>query len=1084
MTMHRFPKVGSFGLIPFFIGLLRFWMDPTTPSCDGAVGSFSLMDTIPPIAICKDPQVVNLDASGQRTLSAIAFDDNSYDLASPFVWYRVRRVQSGACGSDLLLRPNITFCCEEAGDTISVVLRVYDVPIPDTLAVDATFEVANSTDCTTKVYLRDPIKPVISTLPNMTVSCQTYAQNLIPVPTASDNCSIDTIRHFDQLLSYDTFCNSGSLRRRFTAFDEVGNTATSTMNLQVIHEQDYYVAFPSDTVLANCSEWSGVTNRPVLYNADCERMVVTYTDQWVPDSIRPNGACLVIKRTWRLYNQCTYNSSQPFTHVPNPRPEANPNHPANRVGVVVAPSGSTPAASRLKVRPTDPDSTDFSQFWTQNSNGFEYTQLIHLLDPTPPVVVGVGSSNICDVSANSPQLWAGPSWYEPATMLNDLREAPVTPILRVTDACVGDEVTAYFELQLDLDGNDTIETSVKSFGSPSPGTIEYNNLLDPPFGTPLVFDVRNISIAQKYVFSIQRDFVGDTARFLARWNTLANPTQFAPLQLPHGRHRIIWTVADRCGNTTTHIQRFSVSNDCQEPTIACDNAITVTLPSTGGDSIIVTADDIVVAAVDNFTTAEFLQYGIKAPPYPDVFPETPQGAAIDQLELDCDDIGFRSVRIWVRDLVGNFTTCDALITVEDPEGRCIDPEAAVYGRVQTIDNEPLAHVKLRLFQSPLMTPIDSVINNEESAIYYFNDLPPYNNYSVEPSRPNDDLTNGVSTFDLLLISRHILNLEPFNSPYKYLAADANRTNTITSFDIVLIRRAILGDLTAFPNNNSWRFVPKYFNFPDPANPLLIPAPERMILAGLSTLRDSADFIGIKVGDVDLNADPALNAPNLDERDTRPVAVQLSCSVEMSQSRSAAPVALFATATRPVYGLQFELQLADNQTITDEFKPVALQPDQYRFDTELHTLRVSYDAVINPSDGPVLLGYIPADWSKTGSITTDSRFRTAAYGTDGEAYPIEWVVPAQPINLSEGPVWLPNQPNPFKGATTLRYWMPVEGSASVRIMDASGRLRFEQQQTQALAGQHDVQWQAPAAGIYYCHLTTPQGTAVRTILAME
>jgi hypothetical protein len=38
--------------------------------------------------------------------------------------------------------------------------------------------------------------------------------------------------------------------------------------------------------------------------------------------------------------------------------------------------------------------------------------------------------------------------------------------------------------------------------------------------------------------------------------------------------------------------------------------------------------------------------------------------------------------------------------------------------------------------------------------------------------------------DLVLISKHILGLEPLNSPYKMIAADANKSNSITTFDIV------------------------------------------------------------------------------------------------------------------------------------------------------------------------------------------------------------------------------------------------------------------------------------------------------------
>lgn len=43
---------------------------------------------------------------------------------------------------------------------------------------------------------------------------------------------------------------------------------------------------------------------------------------------------------------------------------------------------------------------------------------------------------------------------------------------------------------------------------------------------------------------------------------------------------------------------------------------------------------------------------------------------------------------------------------------------------------------------------------------------------------NDDITNGVTTLDIVLIQRHILGLKPLNSPYKILAADVNNSKVL------------------------------------------------------------------------------------------------------------------------------------------------------------------------------------------------------------------------------------------------------------------------------------------------------------------
>jgi len=119
-------------------------------------------------------------------------------------------------------------------------------------------------------------------------------------------------------------------------------------------------------------------------------------------------------------------------------------------------------------------------------------------------------------------------------------------------------------------------------------------------------------------------------------------------------------------------------------------------------------------------------------------------------------------------------------------------------------------------------------------------------YVITPTK-NDNPHNGVTTYDLVLISKHILNIEPFSTPYKIIAADANRSGSITSFDITEIRKLILGITDTIANNTSWRFVQESFVFPNPNNPFQTSFPVKDTAFALpDTL---VDFIGIKIGDV-------------------------------------------------------------------------------------------------------------------------------------------------------------------------------------------------------------------------------------------
>ncbi len=116
---------------------------------------------------------------------------------------------------------------------------------------------------------------------------------------------------------------------------------------------------------------------------------------------------------------------------------------------------------------------------------------------------------------------------------------------------------------------------------------------------------------------------------------------------------------------------------------------------------------------------------------------------------------------------------------------------------------------------------------------YSIELPEGPDYTVDVHKDVDP-GNGVSTFDIVLTSRHILLIEEFDDPLKEIAADANNNGSVTSFDMVRMRRVILGLSDDFPESESWRFSP---------------------LSVTVNTSSTLDFIGIKIGDPSGNANP-------------------------------------------------------------------------------------------------------------------------------------------------------------------------------------------------------------------------------------
>jgi photosystem II stability/assembly factor-like uncharacterized protein len=136
--------------------------------------------------------------------------------------------------------------------------------------------------------------------------------------------------------------------------------------------------------------------------------------------------------------------------------------------------------------------------------------------------------------------------------------------------------------------------------------------------------------------------------------------------------------------------------------------------------------------------------------------------------------------------------------------------------------------------------------------FLINEVVGCTDYTLAPFR-NDNPLNGLTTYDLVLISKHILGIEALGSPYKMIAADANRSNSITTFDIVSFRKLILGIDTTLANNTAWRFVPKNFLFTNNSNPFIDTFPELIITPLQTSPVEDLLFTAIKVGDVNNSA---------------------------------------------------------------------------------------------------------------------------------------------------------------------------------------------------------------------------------------
>jgi len=183
--------------------------------------------------------------------------------------------------------------------------------------------------------------------------------------------------------------------------------------------------------------------------------------------------------------------------------------------------------------------------------------------------------------------------------------------------------------------------------------------------------------------------------------------------------------------------------------------------------------------------------------------------------------------------------------------------------------------------------------------------PAYTQYRVTPIK-NDNPLNGVTTYDLVLISKHILGIEPLGSPYKIIASNVNGNTSVTAADIVEIRKLILGIYSEFPDVNSWRFFRADYTFSDPDDPFTeidnlgaayFESP--LVNPNFNNApTGSADFIGIKMGDVN----------NTVIANSRPAGqITLSLAVPAAKPSEYITVPVMYTGTTPLEAYQLALR---------------------------------------------------------------------------------------------------------------------------------------------------------------------------------
>ncbi|MBK8920548.1 MAG: hypothetical protein IPM81_03430 [Saprospirales bacterium] len=1072
--------------LPIGQHIVYYFAEDACGSSSSCSFKLTVADNVPPVAACDEITQVSLGIDGMIFVNASTFDDGSYDNCGE-VYFKVRRKDNNSCQPNTKFYDQVKFCCEDVGDTVIVILRVYDVP-PTPGEVSLSYQEAHSNECQVQVYIDDKLKPVCIPPANTTVSCENFDPSLwaYGMPTAADNCCVDTITVSDSYAQFDTLCSKGTIMRTFRVFDCHGLSNQCTQRIYVDYKQYYYVKFPDDVVITAC-DGSGEYGAPQFYGEDCELLGVSYQDQVftvVPD------ACYKIERTWTIINWCTYDPNLGCTFVPNPNPNASLNHPSNLLGPTVSPFGTISPWSPTvtKINPGDTQAKSYSEYWSANVNCYQYKQIIKITDTQKPTIQCPTSPvEVCDLTYNSPQLWNESYWYDDKFQSHDLCEAPTDLCITATDACSDANINIRYLLFLDLDDDGTMETVINSLNSPDPNVVYYNNANSPNYagGAARAFDERPVPLNQKYRFAIQTTVNGNSKSACLRWNTLLQPENYVLPELPYGKHKIKWIVSDGCGNEQVCEYTFIVK-DCKPPTVKCFNGLSTNMMP--GGMITMNLSFFLEDAEDNCTPKNMLVYGIRKVGQGIGFPFLPNGSPQTSVTFDCTELSFQLVEIWAMDMHGNADHCDTYVHVQDNAGACGNVNATVAGMLQTEIGNGLEEANVQITCQGVNgnPPVNKFELTDQNGRYQFNNaIPIAVNYTLTPLKDNDPL-NGVSTFDLVLINKHILGLQPFATPYAYIAADANNSRSISTFDLVELRKLILGIYTELPENTSWRFVDRNYVFPNPADPFQEQFPETKSVWNIQASQMEDDFVAVKIGDVNSNS-IANGLMYADERSAGALLFDVDDRFVKPGERFTAKF----TAAEQVTAYQFTLNYTGLE-VEDVLPGTGMSGENFAVFADQHALTTSVQA---PEDAEAAIFQVRFRATAAGQLS--KMLAVSSRITKAEAYPGEddgtkyevgfrFNSDTGPIITGVGFELYQNTPNPWVNKTQIGFHLPEAADATLTVYDELGRALFSETAEynrgyNAIFIEHAL---LDEPGVLYYTLETPFGKATRKMVQSQ
>jgi len=377
-------------------------------------------------------------------------------------------------------------------------------------------------------------------------------------------------------------------------------------------------------------------------------------------------------------------------------------------------------------------------------------------------------------------------------------------------------------------------------------------------------------------------------------------------------------------------------------------------------------------------------------------------------------------------------------------------------------------------------------STDSGGLYTFEGLGP-STYTATPE--NSQNANGVTVLDVVNIQRHLAYIERLNSPYKYIAADANGSGNVSIADVVKIARFI-AELDALPVGN-WVFIDASYNI-DEQNWNQAPVTREVDLQNLDIT--DVNFVGIRVGDIDNSWGVSRFRGSMGRLDDPGF-----CIEEVSgEPGSNVTMNIRAIDAITAAGLEFHIQYPiEDLTLINLNCDAINNPLINHVDGTIHLVWSDIQNLASFVDDQIVLeitfeihpdapNRIPVDFLTSYTVDVNGLEEPLVY-VNGAVQLITGFPEVIPVSFGLSQ----NYPNPFNATTSIDFSLASPAHVSLDVFDCSGRKVSALIDGQMQAGPHRIIWNgaddrgnALSSGVYIYRLRADGMLATRQMMLLK